>query len=116
MITLIRDGIVMKVATELQASVFLRAGYKRVEKAPGNTPADADASVKRNFATEAKETAPKAAEEPGMPVKGVEKSIDESIAKDAETPADEPIIAKDLEEPAEKPKKRRSRKVVKPSE
>ena len=36
MITLIRDGIVMEVATELQASVFIRSGYKRVEakKAP----------------------------------------------------------------------------------
>ena len=36
MITLIRDGLVMEVATELQASVFIRSGYKRVEakKAP----------------------------------------------------------------------------------
>ena len=36
MITLIRDGITMEVATELQASVFIRSGYKRVEakKAP----------------------------------------------------------------------------------
>ena len=32
MITLVRDGIVMEVATELQASVFERSGYKRVEK------------------------------------------------------------------------------------
>ena len=32
MITLIRDGIVMEVATELQVSVFERSGYKRVEK------------------------------------------------------------------------------------
>ena len=32
MITLIRDGIVMEVATELQASVFERSGYKRIEK------------------------------------------------------------------------------------
>ena len=31
MITLIRDGITMEVATELQASVFIRSGYKRVE-------------------------------------------------------------------------------------
>ena len=36
MITLIRDGITMEVATELQASVFIRSGYKRIEakKAP----------------------------------------------------------------------------------
>lgn len=33
MITLKRDNIVMEVATELQASVFLRAGYVRVDKA-----------------------------------------------------------------------------------
>ena len=32
MITLIRDGIVMGVATELQASVFERSGYVRIEK------------------------------------------------------------------------------------
>ena len=32
MITLIRDGIVMEVATELQASVFERSGYVRIEK------------------------------------------------------------------------------------
>lgn len=61
MITLMRDGIVMEVATELQASVFLRSGYVRVEKAPVETPA-------RNFATEAEETAPKAEPEPDMPV------------------------------------------------
>ena len=32
MITLERDGIVMEVATELQASVFIRSGYRRIEK------------------------------------------------------------------------------------
>lgn len=32
MITLKRDNIVMEVATELQASVFLRSGYVRVDK------------------------------------------------------------------------------------
>ena len=32
MITLIRDGITMEVATELQASVFIRSGYTRVDK------------------------------------------------------------------------------------
>lgn len=31
MITLKRDNIIMEVATELQASVFLRAGYVRVD-------------------------------------------------------------------------------------
>lgn len=64
MITLIKDGIVMEVATELQASVFIRSGYRRVEEAPAeNTP-------ERNFATEeAKvETAPNAEPEPEMPV------------------------------------------------
>lgn len=34
MITLKKDDVVMEVATELQASVFLRHGYKRVEAAP----------------------------------------------------------------------------------
>ena len=33
MITLKRDNIIMEVATELQASVFLRAGYVRVDGA-----------------------------------------------------------------------------------
>ena len=33
MITLTRDNIIMEVATELQASVFLRAGYVRVDGA-----------------------------------------------------------------------------------
>jgi hypothetical protein len=64
MITLTRDGKVMEVATELQASVFLRYGYTRVDEAPAeNTP-------ERNFATEeAKvETAPNAEPEPEMPV------------------------------------------------
>lgn len=63
MITLVRDGIVMEVASELQASVFLRSGYVRVEKAP------AIEKPERNFATEtAKETAPKAEPEPEAPV------------------------------------------------
>lgn len=44
MITLVRDGKVMKVETELQVSAFLACGYKRVEQAPGE---GADA-VKRN--------------------------------------------------------------------
>lgn len=34
MITLKKDDVVMEVATELQASVFLRHGYKIVEAAP----------------------------------------------------------------------------------
>ena len=63
MITLVKDGIVMEVATELQASVFIRSGYKRVEAPAENTP-------ERDFATEeAKvETAPNAEPEPEMPV------------------------------------------------
>ena len=63
MITLVRDGIVMEVATELQASVFIRSGYKRVE-AP-----EAPKTPKRNFATEeAQETAPIADPESETPV------------------------------------------------
>ena len=62
MITLVRDGIVMEVATELQASVFIRSGYKRVE-AP-ETPK----TPERNFATEAQETAPNADPESETPV------------------------------------------------
>ena len=38
MITLERDGVFMEVATELQASVFIRSGYKRVEAPAENTP------------------------------------------------------------------------------
>ena len=64
MITLMRDGIVMEVATELQASVFLRSGYVRVEKAPAEIK-----KPERNFATDkVKETAPKAEPEPETPV------------------------------------------------
>lgn len=63
MITLVRDGIVMEVATELQASVFIRSGYKRVE-APV-----AQKQPERNFATEeAQETASNAEPESDMPV------------------------------------------------
>ena len=42
MITLIRDGITMEVATELQASVFLRSGYRRVENKAGAADVAAD--------------------------------------------------------------------------
>ena len=63
MITLVRDGIVMEVATELQASVFIRSGYKRVE-----TP-EAPKTPERNFATEeAQETASNADPESETPV------------------------------------------------
>ena len=34
MITLVRDNLVMQVATEQQASVFERHGYKRIEDKP----------------------------------------------------------------------------------
>lgn len=65
MITLVKDGIVMEVATELHASVFIRSGYKRVE-APV-----AQKQPERNFATEEEaevETAPNAEPESDMPV------------------------------------------------
>ena len=84
MITLMRDGIVMEVATELQASVFLRSGYKRVDKAPeDNTPnkerftRDTEKTDKDPFsqfmnepetATKDTETAPKADPESVSPV------------------------------------------------
>ena len=41
MITLVRDGITMEVATELQASVFLRNGYERVGAKADTATADA---------------------------------------------------------------------------
>jgi hypothetical protein len=63
MITLEKDGKRMVVATELQASVFVRSGYKRVE-AP-----EAPKTPERNFATEeAQETAPIADPESETPV------------------------------------------------
>lgn len=64
MITLVRDGIVMEVATELQASVFIRSGYKRVEDL------EAPKKPERNFATEEaqEETASKADPDPETPV------------------------------------------------
>ena len=68
MITLKRDGKVMKVSTELQASVFLRNGYKRVEKAPADKVITPE---KKDFATNAeqdKETAPNAEPESDLPV------------------------------------------------
>lgn len=40
MITLRRDGITMEVATELQASVFIRNGYKVVEPEKAETTVD----------------------------------------------------------------------------
>jgi len=50
MITLKRDGKVMEVATELQASAFIKNGYEKVEKAvpKAETPAEeAEAKPKR---------------------------------------------------------------------
>lgn len=42
MITLKKGNIVMEVATELQASVFLRSGYRRVEDKAGTADVAAD--------------------------------------------------------------------------
>ena len=53
MITLERDGKRMEVATELQASVFMRSGYVKVDKS---------AKVETPVADEPKETAEQAAE------------------------------------------------------
>ena len=61
MITLTRDGIVIEVATELQASVFERSGYKRVEQAPD--------IVVETTGTPDKATAPNAEPEPEPPVR-----------------------------------------------
>lgn len=74
MITLIRDNIVMEVATELQASVFLRSGYKRVDKAPSiNITAEQGkaANTTEQATTEPEtvtEAAPMAGAEPVPPV------------------------------------------------
>lgn len=73
MITLMRDGIVMEVATELQASLFLRSGYKRVDAAPvENTPNKDDPFAQFMNAPETAteqdmETAPKAEPESVSP-------------------------------------------------
>ena len=65
MITLVRDGIMIEVATELQASVFERAGYKRVEQVP-------DVVVEMTGAPD-KAAAPIAEPEPEPPVKETKK-------------------------------------------
>ncbi|PXV88458.1 hypothetical protein C8E03_108185 [Lachnotalea glycerini] len=38
MIELVKDGIIMRVQTEGQASAFLNNGYKKVEKAESEEP------------------------------------------------------------------------------
>lgn len=65
MITLERDGVFMEVATELQASVFERSGYKRVEQASATiiTP---EVATEENILQD-RETAPTAEPEPGTP-------------------------------------------------
>lgn len=89
MITLVRDGIVMQVASELQASVFERNGYVRV--ADGTTEG-------RDNAGEQETVAPAT-----QPAKASEKvTLDEQPAKE-----EKPVEA----DPApEKPKRRRRRK------
>ena len=69
MITLKRDGIVMEVATELQASVFLRAGYKRVEQAPKTSIPDTVANEKVDQDAEEKVATPNVAPGSEQPVK-----------------------------------------------
>ena len=69
MITLMRDGITMEVSTELQASVFLRAGYKRVEQVPETSIPDAVAKNDAEPEVEEKVATPNVATEPEQPVK-----------------------------------------------
>lgn len=89
MITLKRDNIVMEVATELQASVFLRSGYVRVENAPVEKKPAVEAEsapvVKEDFATEkAQETAPKAEPELWKPVEKKARGRRRVVVKDNE--------------------------------
>lgn len=74
MITLMRDGIVMEVATELQASVFLRSGYKRVDEAPEQKPTPQDSPSENDEKTDEDPFAqfmnePETTVEPVSPVK-----------------------------------------------
>lgn len=64
MITLKRDNIIMEVATELQASVFLRAGYVRVDGADKAAETVKAETVKKEPATEAVPEKPKRRRKP----------------------------------------------------
>ena len=90
MITLVRDGIVMQVASELQASVFERNGYVRV---------DTDGTTEgRDNAGEQETVAPAT-----QPAKASKKmTLDEQSAKEEVTVEADPA--------PEKPKRRRRRK------
>lgn len=82
MITLKKGNIVMEVATELQASVFLRNGYTRV--------AETTSAVKSGPIVDAKDAEPVSVPESDAPV--------------------EPVLASESEVSAEPKKRRRTRK------